>query len=104
MSHNPETMYVQTITPGKKGTYVNREKYERIRDAILRVLATHSEILFKELSSAVKRELDGRFDGSIPWYTTTVKLDLEFRGIIERIPGKAPQHLRLAKAKTKKTA
>ena len=29
------------------------------------------------------------------WYLTTVKLDLEARNIIERIPNKSPQQLRL---------
>jgi hypothetical protein len=33
--------------------------------------------------------------GSVSWYTTTVKLDLEVKGEIERIPGSSPQRLRL---------
>jgi hypothetical protein len=32
--------------------------------------------------------------GSIGWYTTCVKLDLEARGVIERIQGVSPQRLR----------
>jgi hypothetical protein len=35
------------------------------------------------------------FRGSIGWYTTIIKLDLEARGLIELIPDKKPQHLRL---------
>ncbi len=35
--------------------------------------------------------------GSIGWYTTTVKLDLEARGLIERIEGSKPQRLRRVK-------
>ena len=38
-----------------------------------------------------------KFDGSISWYVTTIKLDLEARGIIERIPKKRPQTLKLNK-------
>jgi hypothetical protein len=35
------------------------------------------------------------FRGSIGWYTTIVKLDLEARDLIERITDKKPQPLRL---------
>jgi len=35
--------------------------------------------------------------GSISSYTTTDKLDLEARGLIERIPGSRPQVLRLVR-------
>ena len=45
---------------------------------------------------AVERDLDGSFDGSIPWCVTTVKLDLEARRVIERVPSASPQRLRLA--------
>ncbi len=31
------------------------------------------------------------FDGSVMWYYTTVKLDLEARGEIRRVPGSRPQ-------------
>jgi len=36
-----------------------------------------------------------RFEGSVSWYFTTVKLDLEARGILERVPGERPQRIRL---------
>ncbi len=39
--------------------------------------------------------LPGDFEGSVGWYATTVKLDLEARGLIERMPGESPQVLRL---------
>lgn len=32
--------------------------------------------------------------GSVLWHTTTVKLDLEVKGEIDRIPGARPQRLR----------
>jgi len=35
--------------------------------------------------------------GSTGWYTTTVKLDLEAKGEIERVPGSTPQRLRRPK-------
>ncbi|MEJ2537156.1 MAG: hypothetical protein P8048_08925, partial [Calditrichia bacterium] len=35
--------------------------------------------------------------GSIPWYTTTVKLDMEVKKEIARIPGSNPQRLKQLK-------
>jgi len=40
--------------------------------------------------------LQSSFDGSISWYVTTVKLDAEARGLIQRVPKSRPQRLRLA--------
>ena len=51
-----------------------------------------------DLTADVHEELEGSFDGSITWYVTTVKLDLEARGLIERIPRSSPQRLRLVNA------
>ena len=97
MTSPNDTFFAQTITPGKQGVRINRLKYEQIRDAILNVLQDRPEIAFKELTEEVQNALTKPFDGSVTWYTTTVKLDLEFRGTIERVPGKTPQHLRLAR-------
>jgi hypothetical protein len=49
------------------------------------------------LNEAVSQKLTGDFEGSIGWYFTTVKLDLEARGVIicERKSGQ-PQMIRLA--------
>ena len=53
-------------------------------------------IPFKELPAAVRGRIDPMlFAGaSIGWYATTVKLDLEARGLIERVPEAKPQRLR----------
>ncbi len=90
-----ETMLTQTVTPGKKGVRVNKAKYGIIEECILEVLGRYGEIAFQNLPAKVRTVLKEPFDGSIGWYTTTVKLDMERRGIIERIPGSKPQRLRL---------
>lgn len=69
-----------------------------VREAALGAIQAHGVIPFKELTSEVRRRLEGPFDGSASWYVTTAKLDLEARGIIERSPGRRPQHLRIAGA------
>jgi len=42
-------------------------------------------------------KLEGKFEGSIPWYVEVVKLDLETRGIVERISEMKPHLYRLKK-------
>jgi hypothetical protein len=80
---------------GKIGVNITQEKYDVMRQAILDSLRVHGERDFKEMIEDVRTKLGKKFDGSISWYVTTVKLDLEARGIIQRIPGETPQRLRL---------
>jgi hypothetical protein len=87
---------IKTLHPkGKQGVSISKEKYETVREAILRILRDRGEISFQELTPAVENHIGGHFDGSVPWYTVTIKLDLEARGIIERLPGTSPQVLRM---------
>jgi len=88
---------ILTLHPeGKQGVNINKEKYETIRQAILSSLEEQQEILFKDLPADVERKLETGFDGSVTWYVTSVKLDLEARGLIIRVPKSSPQRLRLA--------
>jgi len=72
------------------------EKYDTVSEAILAVVRERGEITFDELGEAVEKKLRGRLDGSIMWYVTTVKLDLEARKVIRRVPKSTPQRIRLA--------
>ncbi len=86
----------RTPTPGKKPTRIDRSKFETMRRAILRVTPRKDGVLFSELPGLVEgeltpKQLDGI--GSLMWYLTTVKLELEVRGEIERVPGSGPQRL-----------
>ena len=81
----------------KQGVNISRSKYEMIRQAILNAIRSQGTITFQGLVSLVEYNLRHRFEGSISWYVTTVKLDLEARGEIERVPGSGEQHLRLKK-------
>ena len=89
---------ILTQHPEKKmGVNIQRDKYEQVRDAIEASLSEEGAQTFHALGEAVSQKLVGNFDGSISWYYTTVKLDLEERGVIvcERRSGQ-PQRIRLA--------
>lgn len=87
---------IQTLHPDpeKKGVRISRAKYDAIRAAILAALAEREPQAFYELLSSVENQFGDSFEGSVGWYYTTVKLDLEARGEIERIAGTSPQQIR----------
>ncbi len=88
---------IRTLHPEKKqGVNISKEKYDISRSAILCVLQRQKEITFMNLSRAVEKEVNGNFVGSVTWYVTTVKLDMEARGEIKRVPSSRPQLVKLA--------
>ena len=87
---------IRTLHPEKKqGVNINRGKYEIICETILSVLRTEKQMTFRDLTRAVEKEVNGNFEGSVMWYVTTVKLDLEARGLMKRVPGSRPQLVKL---------
>ena len=87
---------ILTIHPqGKKGVSISRHKYEVMSAAIFRSLRGRGEVPLQVVRQEVEGDLQGKFEGSTSWYFTTVKLDLEAGGILDCVPGKRPQHIRL---------
>lgn len=84
--------------PSKKGVKIEKEKYETMRSAILETLERDGAMPFMELAALLEDRMRGSFDGSVMWYYTTVKLDLEARGEIRRVPNTRPQMVELASA------
>lgn len=80
---------------GKQGVNILYARYEIIRDYILDTLEKAGTITFSDLADKAVEDLSDSFDGKVLWYITTVKLDLEARGLIERIPKTSPHQLRL---------
>ena len=88
---------ILTLHPsGKKGVNIRLDRYEFLKNYILATVKTASEITFSDLGDKAVEEISSRFDGKVLWYITTVKLDLEARKLIERIPQISPQKLRLS--------
>lgn len=90
------TERILTLHPlGKNGVRIERSKYDAMRDAILAAVpAEPPGVPFRELRDRLQLAGTEFADGaSIGWYLTTVKLDLEARGLIARVPGARTQHL-----------
>lgn len=85
----------RTPAEGRDGvTNLPTWKFDAVRDAILSVCA--EETPFKELPAKVAERLNPDQCaklGSLGWHVTTVKLELEVRGEIARVPGARPQKL-----------
>ncbi|MCK5943792.1 MAG: hypothetical protein KAI24_17540 [Planctomycetes bacterium] len=100
-----ETMTERILTEhpeGKQGVNIERRKYDAMKRALLRVTPRRAPgVRFSELPRLVREHLPAAAfppDASVSWYVTTVKLDLEARGLLERLPGSGPQRLmRVAK-------
>ncbi len=104
MPRPDDRILCESPTPGAKGTRIPRWKYDAVRAAIRKALASkHARadgVEFRELPTLVEHHLPAaaRADlGSIMWHVTTVKLHMETAGEVERVPGSKPQRVRLVK-------
>ena len=87
----------RTPAAGRDGvTNIPAWKFDLIRDAILGILS-EGPAPFSDLAVEVKARLsadDLSKLGSVGWHVTTVKLEMEMRGEIERVPGAGPQQIK----------
>ena len=92
------TMQTKNVNEGVGGARIRVDRYELFRDAILDAVPQDARgTTLKELGSALAKALahvplDAK--GSVTWYMMTVKLDLEARGLLERVSGARPQRVR----------
>ncbi len=91
-----------TTTHPRTGSQFNidAEIYAPFKAAILQSLKGSKGKNFSELTGDVvkiiRKKLPG-FKGSIPWYTISIRLDLETKGIVETFTEKGEKLNRLAK-------
>lgn len=93
----PEMFDALNPQPNKANTTVNKANHDACRAALLDIIPRSSEgVLFGDLADLVTPKLPPKVAQSTKplWWVTTVKLDLEARKIIERIPRASPQRLR----------
>lgn len=92
---------ITTLHPqGKQGVNISQDKYIKIKEYILNTVSCHGSVSYKELDAIARKDLDKVFDGSVSWYLVTVKLDLEARGILERVPWKSGHAIKLRSSPT----
>ncbi len=89
---------ILTLHPeGKAGVNIDKSKYDQLKNFIIETLDHTGPITYQELNQMGIDHLKESFEGSVPWYLVTVKLDLEARNIIERIPKTSPHQIQLKK-------
>ena len=97
MSQGETRVQTRHPDPSKSMPVIDQWKYDAVRKAILSAVPKTGEgLLFKELPGRVREHLGAEALenlGSVSWYTTTVKLDLEARGEVKRVSGSRPQRL-----------
>lgn len=76
MMENPNT--------GRDDVRITRAIYEPVRKAILEAIEDAGDLPLSELAGEVERRTPNELwdNASLMWYTTTVKLDLEAKGLI----------------------
>ena len=92
---------VTTHPRTKREMKMDAEIYTRVKESIIQSLKRSKGKTFSELADDVvkiyKKKWPG-FKGSIPWYTISVRLDLETKGIVETFTEKGKKLNRLAKS------
>lgn len=85
---------------GKKAIRMDKIKYDSIKKAILQHLKNNADSTHTEIWKSIEEDFKKNktiFEGSIQWHMEWVKLDLEARKEIIKIPETIPQKYKLLK-------
>lgn len=101
MAKSPEAKKIITTHPRTGAEFaIDAAIYEPVKTAILQSLRGTKGKTFTELTDDVvkiiRKKMPG-FKGSIPWYTISIRLDLETRGVVETFIEKGKKLNRLRK-------
>jgi Family of unknown function (DUF6958) len=91
-----ERILTRNPVKGKKGVWIDRRKYELVKSAIMASFGEKPDLTKAELVEKVGRRVKGKLDGTVEWAVMAVKLDLEAKRVIARVPGSSPISHRLA--------
>jgi hypothetical protein len=97
MKSDEDKISCRTPTPGKQATRIPRWKFDLLRKHLLALIpAQMPGIRARQVPALIRTRLNPKELerlGSVNWHVTTVKLELEVRGEIERIEKVSPQRL-----------
>jgi len=97
MSADSDKVSCRTPTPGKQPTNIPRWKFDLLRKHMLALIPGDLPgIRVGQIPALIKTRLSSqqlKTLGSVSWHVTTVKLELEVRGEVERIANVSPQRL-----------
>lgn len=91
---------VTTHPESRREMKIDSSIYEPFKAAILQSLKGSKGKTFAELTDDVVKIIRKKmpaFKGSIPWYTISIRLDLETRGVVETFTEKGRKLNRLKK-------
>jgi hypothetical protein len=94
-----ETRIQLTHPAGKKAPTMPKAKYDLLRKTILQSLKSKAGTSHAELLDAVNADFKKnkiKFEGAVGWHMEWVKLDMESKKEIKRLPGESP--IKLVKA------
>lgn len=94
-----EGKYLPQHPANKRTLRIDGEKYQTVYQAF-RAIVTNAEqeYVLEEVTDAIESALKDSFDGSVRWHLNAIKLDLEARGLIERVPNEQPQRFRVLRS------
>jgi hypothetical protein len=97
-----ENAKITTLHPtkGKKGKNIDERKYTLVKTMIVDILKSNTPLSFAQMLRLTNRKAGRTFTGSFPWHLEMVKLDLEARNIIRRVPKTNPQEYELVQHET----
>lgn len=90
-----DRVVLENPNTGSTDGTIGRSFYDPVRAAVLAAIGEAGQLPLAELRAEVERRTNPDLweEASVGWYTTTVKLDLEAKGLIEKEG--SPQILRL---------
>ncbi len=85
-------MLTTSLNTGTTNTRVSPERYAAVADALLKVLPSEGEgLTWPEIVEAVAPQVPQELFPEVKtvrWYSICVRLDLEAKGLVERLTGK----------------